>query len=99
MSEVGIRLRGKRPKGVTQQTLAQANLIVLMGKDVYPFAFSPSHVWDFEEHADWSVDQIRLLRDQIRLRVQELLSEIRPEEIEIMATLQERQFRTQGVAP
>jgi arsenate reductase (thioredoxin) len=87
MSEMGIRLRGKRPKGVWQQTLAQAELIVLMGKDVNPSAFSANDIWDYEENPDWSFEQIRLLRDQIRPRVQRLLAHLRPEVHELAALL------------
>jgi arsenate reductase (thioredoxin) len=89
MSEVGIRLRGKRPKGVMQQTLTQAELIVLMGQDVNPSAFSANDIWDYEERVDWSVNQIRLLRDQIRPRVQQLISQLRPEDPELAASPQQ----------
>jgi arsenate reductase (thioredoxin) len=88
MGEVGIRLRGKRPKGVMQQTLTQADLIVLMGQDVNPSAFSANDIWDYEEHPDWSVDQVRLLRDQICRRVQQLISQLRPKDPELAASPQ-----------
>ena len=81
MQEAGLDISHQTPRGVNQQMLAQAGLIVLMGKDIYPEAFAPTYIWDFRDPGD-SMAQVRELRDRIRERVLDLLDEIRLEELD-----------------
>ena len=77
MKEIGVDLRHHAPRPVTQQILANADVVVLMGKDVYPRAFSPRAVWDFRDPTGQSIPSYRELRDAIRLNVLKLIAEIR----------------------
>jgi protein-tyrosine-phosphatase len=77
MREVGLQIHTRTPKLVNQQTLANADLVVLMGKDINPRAFSPTHIWDFDDLAGKPIEDVRTLRDKIHIRVQDLIAEIR----------------------
>lgn len=77
LKEIGVDLRHHVPRPVSQQILADADLVVLMGKDVYPRAFSPRAVWDFRDPLGQPLSSYRELRDAIRLNVLKLIAEIR----------------------
>ncbi len=89
MSEVGLDLRGKSLKRVSQQAIAQADVIVLMGKDVQPYAFKSAIVWEFKDLAGEPIENVRILRDRIRTRVQNLIAEIRIAEFDSVTTTAE----------
>jgi len=86
MREVGIDIRRRTTKPVSQQLLAQADIVVLMGKDVHPRAFSPTYIWDFRDLADQPIEQVRCLREQIRERIQELIGDLQFEGLEQIST-------------
>jgi len=92
MLEVGLDIRSHSPKFVNQQMLAQAGIVVLMGKDVQPHVFKPDHVWDLKDPAGESLDAVRVLRDEIWTRVLELIAEIRMSELDSITTI--RQWET-----
>ncbi len=77
MKEVGIDLRTHIPRMVNQQSLADADFVILMGKDVYPRAFSPKAIWNFQDPTGLPLTSYRELRDAIRLNVLKLVAEIR----------------------
>jgi protein-tyrosine-phosphatase len=77
MKEIGVDIRNHVPRPVTQNILAEADIVVLMGKDVHPRVFSPKAVWDFRDPTGLQLTSYRELRDAIRLNVQKLLAEIR----------------------
>jgi arsenate reductase (thioredoxin) len=76
MAEMGLDIRRQAPKAVNQQMLSQADLVVIMGPDVYPRAFAPDRIWDFLDPTGQSVVHYRVQRDAIRQRVQEFILEI-----------------------
>jgi protein-tyrosine-phosphatase len=80
MREVGLKIHTHTPKLVSQHALASADLIVLMGTDINPRAFSPTHIWDFDDLAGKPLEDVRTLRDKIHVRVQNLLTGIRATE-------------------
>jgi arsenate reductase len=86
MLEKGIDVRGRLPKLVDQQTWQRAQMVVLMGKDIYPEAFQPTYIWDFAEPAGCPIEEVRAMRDQIRLRVQQLIAEIQMEDLDAIKT-------------
>lgn len=90
LREIGIE-PNKTPKPVNQQLLAHADIVVLMGKDVRPHAFKPNHIWDFQDLNGEPIEAVRELRDQIRVRVRELVAEIRLQEMESLRTVQDWQ--------
>jgi arsenate reductase (thioredoxin) len=86
MHEVGIDIRTQFPKMIDQQTWQRANLVVLMGKDVYPEAFQPTYIWDFQDTTGCPIEDVRALRDRIRLQVQRLIAEIQMENLDAITT-------------
>jgi arsenate reductase len=81
-----LEIHTRAPKPISQQLLANADLVVLMGRDVQPYAFQSAHVWDFRDLDGEPIEAVRDLRDQIRARVQKLIAEIRMEEFETITT-------------
>lgn len=77
VKELGIDFPYRLPRSVTQQILAEADIVVLMGRDVYPRAFAPKAIWDFRDPTGASLSSYRDLRDAIRLNVLKLIAEIR----------------------
>ena len=86
MREVGLEIHTRAPKPINQQLLANADLVVLMGRDVRPYAFQSTQIWDFRDLDGEPIEAVRDLRDQIRARVQKLIAEIRMEEFETITT-------------
>ena len=82
MKEVGIDLRLKRPRPVTQHLMNWADIVVVIGSGIFPQAFAPTYIWKFQDPTGKSLDQVRSLRDDIRVTVENLLAEIETEEIE-----------------
>jgi arsenate reductase len=76
MAEAGVDMRHHACKSVNQQMLSQADLVVIMGPDVYPRAFAPSRIWGFVDPTGQTIDHYRAQRDAIRQSVQELVLEI-----------------------
>lgn len=76
MREVEIRARSWMPKPLNNALLTQADIVVLMGKDVFPGALTPDFVWDFQDPTGKDVVHYRIQRDAIRCRVQELIVEL-----------------------
>jgi arsenate reductase len=76
LRESGIDISNMRPKAVTGSLLNLAETVVLMGKDVFPGAFTPDDVWDFQDPTGKDVVHYRVQRDAIRCRIQELIVEL-----------------------
>ena len=76
MQEVGMEARGLLPKPINNTLLSQADIVVLMGKDIYPGAFTPDYIWDFQDPTGKDILHYRVQRDAIRIRVQELIVEL-----------------------
>ena len=95
MAELDVDISRKYPKAVTQSMLEQADIIVLMGKGIYPRAFAPTLTWDFEDATGKPLDQVRELRNRICQHVLILLSEIRQTQIEAITPLLQQQALTE----
>lgn len=85
MQEVSLSIQDKTRR-VDQQTLARADIVVLMGQDIHPHAFAPTYIWDFQESGDQSIVEMRFLRDHIRQKVQRLIAEIQMEDLDTITT-------------
>ncbi len=86
MREVRLDIEATVPAPVSQQRLARADIVVLMGKDICPQAFAPTYIWDFREPQDPAIGEMRCLRDQIREKVQELIADLEIEELDSITT-------------
>jgi len=79
MREVGIDIRHQKPKQLTSDILQQADLVITMGceaKNACPATFTETRDWDLEDPKGKSLEETRQIRDQIRVRIESLLSEL-----------------------
>lgn len=80
MAEVGIDMSGQRPKMLTQEMADQADKIISMGCGVdaaaCPAKFLLTEDWELDDPAGQPIDEVRVIRDQIRDRTAKLLDEL-----------------------
>lgn len=78
MGGVGIDLSGRRPQRLSDDLAQWADIVVTMGcGDECPFIAGKTYVdWDIEDPAGKAPDQVRRIREDIRMRVARLLSEL-----------------------
>jgi len=79
MKEKGIDISMKKPKRLTYQMTQETDLIVTMGCDDQgvcpgPF-FKPTIEWKLEDPKGKSIEEVRVIRDEIERRAQKLLDE------------------------
>ena len=74
MSEIGISLEGRRPKGLAQEDVEWAELVVTMGcGDVCPVLPGKRYLdWNLEDPAGAAVPEVRVVRDEIQRLVADL---------------------------
>jgi arsenate reductase (thioredoxin) len=74
MLEAGLDISARRPKGFTDEDVRWADVIVTMGcGDVCPFFPGKRYVdWDLPDPVAMSLEEVRVLRDDIRRRVADL---------------------------
>lgn len=77
MAELGIDLSRHSTKPVTQNLLNQSDIVILMGKDIYPSAFQPTLIWDFEDTNGESLERVRYVRDRICYQIDAFLKHLR----------------------
>jgi protein-tyrosine-phosphatase len=75
MHEVGIDITGEYPKPWTDEILRAADVVITMGcGDECPLSPGNRYEdWALEDPAGRDVDAVRPIRDEIRVRVTELL--------------------------
>ena len=80
MAEVGIDLFREFPKPLTDQAVRTADVVITMGcGDTCPFYPGKRYEdWELQDPADQPVEVVRRIRDDIDLRVQQLLAELVP---------------------
>ena len=78
MAEVGIDITGQTPKILSYQAAEASDVIITMGcGDVCPtFPGKRYEDWDLDDPAGKGVDAVRPIRDEIKTRVEKLLSEL-----------------------
>lgn len=78
MAEVGIDLSHELPKGLNDEMVRMADVVVTMGcGDACPVYPGKRYVdWDLPDPSGLSVDGVRPIRDEIERRVTELLDEV-----------------------
>lgn len=78
MAELGIDLKYRNPKGLSEVTsLGPFDVVVAMGCDVScPLAPTKKFIqWDLDDPSEKPIEEVRRLRDDIRERVKRLLEE------------------------
>jgi arsenate reductase len=76
MDEVGIDLRGRSPKGITDEDVLWADVVVTMGcGDACPvFPGKRYEDWELADPIGLPIEEVRPIRDEIKRRVQALLN-------------------------
>jgi arsenate reductase len=76
MAEVGIDITAERPKILTDQAVRESDVVITMGcGDTCPFYPGKRYEeWVLDDPAGQGVDAVRPIRDEIRRRVEVLIS-------------------------
>ena len=78
MAEVGIDIAAEQPKLLTTDAVRVADVVITMGcGDTCPiFPGKRYEDWQLDDPAGQSIEAVRKIRDDIELRVRELLTEL-----------------------
>jgi protein-tyrosine-phosphatase len=78
MREEGIDLAGRKPAGLLDETVREADVVVTMGcGDECPFYPGKRYEdWDLPDPVGKPLDEVRAIRDEIRRRVEGLLASL-----------------------
>ena len=81
MRETGIDISNNKPKMLTLEMIEKAERMITMGcgadaGGLCPAGFIESEDWALEDPKDKSLEQVRLIRDEIKQRVAKLVEEI-----------------------
>jgi len=78
MAEVGVDITGGTPKMLTTDAVQKSDVVVTMGcGDACPFFPGKRYEdWVLDDPAGQGLDAVRVIRDEIRRRVEELLNEL-----------------------
>jgi protein-tyrosine-phosphatase len=78
MAEVGIDIANKTPKVLTTEAVQESDAVITMGcGDVCPFYPGKRYEdWVLDDPAGQGIESVRVIRDEIKNRVEKLLSEL-----------------------
>lgn len=79
MAEEGIDLTAARPKILTTEAVAESDVVITMGcGDACPFFPGKRYEdWKLDDPAGQDLEAVRAIRDDIRVRVEELIASLR----------------------
>jgi len=79
MKEIGIDIANEKPKVLTTESVVASDVVITMGcGDACPFFPGKRYEdWVLDDPAGASIDEVRRIRDQIRTRVEKLITELR----------------------
>ncbi|MDI3331879.1 MAG: arsenate reductase ArsC [Micrococcus sp.] len=82
MAEEGIDIRANQPKVLTDEAVQDSDVVITMGcGDACPFFPGKRYEdWKLEDPAGQGIDGVRPIRDQIKTRIQQLITELLPAE-------------------
>ena len=83
LTEIGVDITGEHPKPVTADAVRAADLVVTLGREaqVEPVPGTRFENWDTDEPSERGIEgmeRMRLVRDDIDRRVQDLLTRLSP---------------------
>jgi arsenate reductase (thioredoxin) len=80
MRELGIDMSARRPRQLTDDLARWADVVVTMGcGDECPFIAGKKYIdWDLQDPAGGSLEAVRLIRDEIGSRLNELARQLGP---------------------
>jgi arsenate reductase (thioredoxin) len=78
MRELGVDLSDRRPRGIEQDDVEWADVVVTMGcGDACPYIPGKRYLdWELEDPAGRPVEEVRAIRDEIAARVAKLADEL-----------------------
>ena len=78
MAEVGIDIANNTPKVLTTEAVQESDAVITMGcGDVCPFYPGKRYEdWVLEDPAGQGIEPVRVIRDEIKARVEKLLAEL-----------------------
>jgi protein-tyrosine-phosphatase len=78
MAEVGIDIANKTPKVLTNEAVQESDAVITMGcGDVCPFYPGKRYEdWVLDDPAGQGIESVRVIRDEIKGRVEALLAEL-----------------------
>jgi arsenate reductase (thioredoxin) len=78
MDELGVDLRGRRPKGIAQDDVEWADVVITMGcGDACPVLPGKRYLdWDLTDPIYLPIDAVREIRDEIERRIQSLKADL-----------------------
>ncbi len=76
MAEVGIDIAGRRPQKLTIDMQLHADWAITMGcGDACPYVPTMVQPWDVPDPADRPLEEVRVIRDDIKERIRELIAD------------------------
>ena len=80
MAEIGIDIANNTPKVLTPEAVEESDVVITMGcGDVCPFYPGKRYEdWVLDDPAGQGIEPVRVIRDEIKARVEALLSELLP---------------------
>jgi len=80
MMELGIDMKGQKPKMLTPKLADQASHIITMGcgveEGLCPATKIPAEDWGIEDPAGQPIEKVRQIRDEIKVKVERLIKEL-----------------------
>lgn len=78
MLELGINIANQKPKILTPEAVQQSDVVITMGcGDACPYYPGKRYEdWKLDDPAGQGIEPVRVIRDEIKARVEELLREI-----------------------
>ncbi len=78
MREVGIDIGGNKPKKLRKEMILEADLAITMGcgEDACPVVPNELRDWDLEDPHGKPLETVRMIRDEIQLKVKALIKEL-----------------------
>jgi protein-tyrosine-phosphatase len=79
LQEVGIDISREKPKMLTLDMMDRADKVITMGcgvDGICPASIVPSEDWKLEDPAGKSIETVRKIRDEVKLRVEKLIVEM-----------------------
>lgn len=78
MAELGIDIANQKPKVLTPEAVQQSDVVITMGcGDACPYYPGKRYEdWKLDDPAGQGIEPVRVIRDEIKARVETLLNEI-----------------------
>jgi arsenate reductase (thioredoxin) len=74
MQEAGLDISGNKPKLLTPEMMARADMAITMGcENSCPFTTVETEDWGLGDPKDGSIEQVRIIRDEIKAKVTKLI--------------------------